>query len=384
MTPGTMARFGWLTVVLGTLACSSASTPGAVDADHGGEARPVDACVTFSAQTDTCMLAFGAATTLSGTLTYDTDAGMLVDDQGMPVAVSTTTIATQAGEVSAILATAIALAPDTRLRAVGSRGFAIVAASTIAFGAGAIVDVSDGGAGARTDCPGAPTSGGNQSGGAAGGGGGGFGSEGGTGGRGNADGTTAAGGAAGTQIALPPGPLGGCRGGEGGDSANQGGAGGGGGGAVWLAAGLQIDIASGGGVNASGGGGAGGTRASGDGDAGGGGGGSGGLIWLEAPRVRSSGTLAANGGGGGEGSGDGSAGRAGTAGLFGTNGAPGGSGGTPTGTDGGLGGSRDLLPGASVTTIQDGGGGGGGGGVGFVHAVSLDATLGNLVSPPAS
>ncbi len=361
--------------------CSFSSAVGG----DGGPETPTDACVTFSAQTDTCLLQAGPELALTGDLEFSTATGVLTDrTTGMPVAVTQQTVTTLGDPVVAIVASSIALAANTRLRAVGTRGFALIAIGTLTLGTNAIIDVSDSGAGARGPCAGGPTQGEGAGGGGAGGGGGGFGGAGGRGGDGNSDniisGTT--GGNPANPSAAPAGPRGGCPGAQGGNGDEPGGLGGHGGGAVWLTAGKLIDIASGAGINAGGGGGRGGTRTTTDGDAGGGGGGSGGVIWLEAPIVRSAGTLAANGGSGGEGSGGSQPGAVGIAGRLDVGRALGGDGSCDVGSAGGAGGHRDDANGLIGATPLPGGGGGGGGGVGFIRVVSGDKTLA-AVSPAA-
>lgn len=376
-----MKLVGWMAAATALAACGFDGAPGAAG---GGDDAPGTVCTSFSAQLDTCVQSFGGPLVLDGAYVFDTDAGMLTR-AGVPVEVTTATLSTNAGKITAILADDVQLAPSTLLRAEGAHAFAILSRGSIALGTAATIDVSDGGAGARATCSVGAMPGANDGGGAAGGGGGGFGGAGGNGGKGNLG--ASAGGTGGAPIAPPSGPLGGCAGAAGGlgDDNDPGGAGGRGGGAVYLAAALEIEIAGSSGIHAGGGGGSGGTKITSNfGDAGGGGGGSGGLIWLEAAVVRSSGILAANGGGGGEASGDGDAGEPGLAGPFGMDRAAGGGDNSPTGTDGGLGGHHLAPDGASVTSEQAGGGGGGGGGVGFVRVTSPDAMLGSLVSPPAS
>ncbi|MDQ3297833.1 MAG: hypothetical protein M3619_14690, partial [Myxococcota bacterium] len=165
--------------------CSFSSPVGGGD---GGPDTPTDACVTFSAQTDTCLLAAGPALMLAGDLEFSTTTGVLTDrTTGMPVAVTHHTLTTLGDPVEAIVASSIALSANTRLRATGTRGFALIAIGTLTLGTSAIVDVSDSGAGARLSCAGGPTQGEGAGGGGAGGGGGGLGGTGGHGGDGNSD-----------------------------------------------------------------------------------------------------------------------------------------------------------------------------------------------------
>jgi hypothetical protein len=365
------------------LAGCSFSTAIDVGADAGD--LPSDACMTYSGQLDTCVLRMGPALELSGTLEFSTLTGMLTSKTtGQNIAVTTEQHGTKGDPVFAILAANVTFAPNTSLRALGSKGFAIISTNAITLGANAVIDVSDNGAGARTSpCEGGPAKGQDDPGGAAGGGGAGFGGEGGRGGNGNSDdffGNTSNGGTAGAVLEAPLGPRGGCPGAPGGDGNEVGGTGGRGGGSVWLAAGNRIELAAGAGINAGGSGGGGGIRTDSQGDAGGGGGGSGGVIWIEAPRVRSMGTLAANGGGGGEGSGGDASGAMGSVGELGTGRASGGTGASTSGAAGGAGGHKLDAKGLQAADPDPGGGGGGGGGVGFIRVVSPDSSL-STVSP---
>lgn len=363
--------------------CSFSSS---VDGNGDASVGPPDACGTFSDQLDTCALHVGPAVELAGQLEFNTLNGQLTNKQtGKVVAVVAEELATKGDPVYAILAQNITLAPNTSLRAMGPNGFALIAIDSITIGTNALVDVSDNGAGARlVACDGAPQAGENDTGGAAGGGGAGFADVGGKGGDGNSDalfGDTSNGGNPGTAIAAAPlGPRGGCPGAKGGDGNEVGGTGGRGGGAVWLAAGRLIELAQGSGINAGGSGGGGGIRTNSQGDAGGGGGGSGGVIWIESPRVRSSGVLAANGGGGGEGSGGDASGAKGNVGSLGIGRAAGGDGASTSGAAGGAGGHLADEKGLKAADPLAGGGGGGGGSVGFIRVLSRDSQL-SVVSP---
>ncbi|MDQ3337037.1 MAG: hypothetical protein M4D80_17890 [Myxococcota bacterium] len=365
------------------LAGCTFSTP--IDVGGDASALPLDACVTFSGQLDTCALRPGPAVELSGTLELSTLTGMLTNKlTGQPVAVFAEQHATKGDPVFAIIAANVTIAPNTSLRAIGPKGFAIISTNAITLGANAVIDVSDNGAGARTAlCDSGPTKGQDDAGGAAGGGGAGFGGAGGRGGDGNSDaflGNTSDGGNPGAVLGAPLGPRGGCPGAPGGNGNETGGTGGRGGGSVWLAAGNRIELAVGAGINAGGSGGGGGIRTNSQGDAGGGGGGSGGVIWIESPRVRSMGTLAANGGGGGEGSGGDASGAMGAVGVLGTSRALGGTGASNSGAAGGAGGHKLDAAGLQAANPDPGGGGGGGGGVGFIRVISPDSSL-STVSP---
>lgn len=370
-------------LLFGLLAGCSFSTTVDVGPDAGD--RPVDACVTFSDQLDTCTLVMGPPVTLSGKLEFSTLTGMLMDKAtGAIVPVATQELATKGDPVYAILAASVSFAPATTIRAIGPHGFAILATDSITLDAGALIDVSANGAGARTAaCPNGPAKGQDDTGGAAGGGGAGFGGAGGEGGDGNSDdffGDTSNGGRGGDVLEAPLGPRGGCPGAPGGNGNEVGGTGGRGGGAVWLAAGNRIELAAGAGINAGGEGGGGGIRTDSQGDAGGGGGGSGGVIWIEAPRVYSAGILAANGGGGGEGSGGDASGAQGMPGQLSIVRAPGGTGASVSGAAGGAGGHKLDAKGLTAADPEPGGGGGGGGGVGFIRVLSPDMTI-STVSP---
>lgn len=222
----------------------------------------------------------------------------------------------------------------------------------------------------------------NSNDGAGGGAGGTFGTKGGDGGRGGGPGGL---GAVGATAQVPTIFRAGCRGSAGGNAVS--GPGGFGGGALYLLAGVSIEIEDR--VDANG---AGGTGAN-SGEAGGGGGGSGGMILLEAPSITligSAAQLTANGGGGGEG-------------TVGTNAQEGdesgdwdeaAAGGTGLSLNGGAGGLGALASGAGGTGVvgisggqnNDGGGGGGGGGVGvvWIKGPAPTGAEANQISPPAT
>jgi len=368
--------------------CGFNSPPGSGDDKPGG-----DACTSFASQVDTCQLTFSGDLMLSGNMTYDTGLQELRVN-GTLMTVAHMTLATQAGDVDAILAHNVRIAAGAGLRATGALPFAIIASGSVTLDEGASIDVSVGGAGAQTSCANPPTAGGGNDGGGAGGGGGGYGGPGGNGGNGNSnaqqpqDKTT--GGTGQVAVTMPAGPLGGCpgaRGGKGNDPGGIAGVGGLGGGALYIAAADRIDFGNGAALTAGGGGGHGGGRSNnggGSGDAGGGGGGSGGMIFLEAAHVMMdpSARIAANGGGGGEGSDNLSRGTDGSPGLTSNSRAFGGFNGAIDGSDGGRGGSAGTTSGEPVTDPSKGGGGGGGGGVGFIRIMSPDQKLGS-VSPAA-
>ncbi|MBA3464576.1 MAG: hypothetical protein H0T46_31885 [Deltaproteobacteria bacterium] len=343
--------------------------------------QPLDACVSFSSQLDTCGKT-GVPLTISGVNTLDTDTGVMMNGNATVALTSAVVVAsTNQIELRVIYASTVMFAANAQLRAVGSRPLAIIAFGNVSLAAGALIDVGAGGAGAFTMCPNGAARGENDSGGGGGGGGGSFAALGGKGGDGNSDGGGSTGGTAGAVVALPAGPRGGCPGSGGGNGDQDGGEGGPAGGALYIASATQIELLGTAAITAGGGGGGGGRQSGfSNGDAGGGGGGSGGLILLEAPKVRSTGVLAANGGGGGEGSGNGDAGNPGARGPASTLRAEGGKMGSPTGTDGGRGGAVAAVTGESPGAAQAGGAGGGGGGAGYIKVASPDRVLGT-VSP---
>ena len=377
-----------LSLLLATTLWGCGFSASGAPAPDGGTSAP-DRCASVSKFYDSCQLTFAGDLVLaSGAYTYDTDHDKLTDATGAEVAVGHVGFATPGDPVDAIYAAHVHLMTGATLRAIGGKGFAILAHDLIVLDGNAAIDVSAGGAGARATCgSAAPDPGANDSGGAGGGGGGGFGAAGGRGGNGNKDhgvfGSDSMGGKGGAAAVIPGGPRGGCPGAAGGQGDDHGGAGGLGGGAVYLVAGDRITLAAGAVINAGGAGGGGGGGGGANGDAGGGGGGAGGMLWLEAPHVLApAGSLVANGGGGGEGSGNGVAGAAGNPGTLTAARATGGSGGGSSGTGGALGGSQDTAAGDSVMGDDDGGGGGGGGSVGFIHIDSSDFQHGT-VSPSA-
>lgn len=358
---------------------ADATADGGAGSDSGSDGN--GACTSFAKLVDTCLLSFEADLIVNGTASYDTDAHVLmIGGTATPFAVKTVMIG--ADPVDVISAHDVHLGMQATFRATGSHGLAIIASHDVLIDTDAQIDVSRGGAGARTSCSGGATRGQGNNNGAGGGGGGGFGDAGGNGGEGNHDGPKAPGGSQGpAEPSFPTGFHGGCPGADGGAGDLPGGAGGQAGGALYLVAADRMVFTSTGPLDAGGDGGKGGGHTMNNGDAGGGGGGSGGLLILEAPDILASGaSIAANGGGGGEGSDNNGAGRDGTRGGLTSAPAPGGSGGADKGSDGGDGGSETSTAGLSVTANADGGGGGGGGGVGFIRVVSPHPMFG-AVSP---
>jgi hypothetical protein len=348
--------------------CVSGAPPGDSGSGGPGDDGSAGGCTSFAALVNTCQLSFEADLIVNGAASYDTDAHVLmIGGTATPFALKTLMIGPD--QVDVISAHDVHLEPSAILRATGSHGLAIIASHDFLIDTDAQIDVSRGGAGARTSCPGGATRGQSNNNGAGGGGGGGFGGAGGSGGGGNHDGPPAQGGSQGmAEPSFPIGFHGGCPGANGGTGDLPGGAGGQGGGALYLVAANRMAFPSSAPLDAGGGGGRGGGHIGNNGDAGGGGGGSGGLLYLEAPQILASGaTIAANGGGGGEGSDGNGGGVDGAPGNLSTDRASGGSGGATSGSDGGEGGSAVGSAGLSVTANADGGGGGGGGGVGFIR-----------------
>jgi hypothetical protein len=375
----------WLSILLlGACSFEQGAVP-TIEVDAGID--PVDApqgCKSFSSQVDTCaMEASTQDLTLTGMNTYDTATGELTAGTTR-VAITRMTVAGTSGPIELLIVRDFQLTANARLRATGPNPLGILAFGAITIEGSAAIDVSAGGAGARTSCTGGAIVGVPNVGGAGGGGGGGFAAAGGAGGNADSDGTATAGGPGGAAVTAPLGPLGGCPGARGGNGDDNGGAGGSAGGAIYLVAADRIVLAPGSAIHAGGGGGEGGDAGfASNGDAGGGGGGSGGMVMIEAPIVRSAGAFAANGGGGGEASGGGGSGDNGDNAGVTVSAAAGGSGSSTTGTDGAIGGAQASPQGASVSVIDKGGGGGGGGSVGFILILSKDAMV-TIASPSPS
>jgi len=310
-----------------------------------------------------------------------------------------TMIATQKNntQVRVIVASAVTINDNVKLRAVGSLPRVIYTPGAMTIGGTIGVESHAGdatqvaGARAINACPGSqnmngtgPASGNNGAGG--GGGGGAFNGHGGDGG---ADGNGDAGGSGGTAVTPPNGLLGGCPGGNGGPSGADPTSvppGGAGGGAIELIAEGPINFVQHGQVLAGGAGGT-GSGINGAGSAGGGGGGgSGGYIGLATrTSIKLMGGmnhLAANGGGGGAGGRNaGMPGEDGHPDATRANGGPKNSG----GSDGGKGGAgaAATADGVSANAASSDSGGGGGGGVGYILVQAPPGSLTNMgtISP---
>ena len=220
-----------------------------------------------------------------------------------------------------------------------------------------------------------------------GGGGGGHGGSGGAGGDTSSGTLGGAGGVFHGTAVLEP-LTGGSGGGSGGDTGNRSGSGGPGGGALELVAGGNLVVR--GRIDAGGGGGRGGRGGALYGAGPGGGGGSGGSILLQAPTIRVSGVVAANGGGGGGGGHGVDAGNAGQDGQGSLVAARGGTGARPGENDGGAGGAGDHPDGHDAPDVAGSSlevhTGGGGGAAGILRFNGRDVDLdGATLSPsPAS
>jgi len=270
-------------------------------------------------------------------------------------------------ELCVVLAQIVSISNDTRY----SGGRPIVLVGTDRVEINGEIDVSQG-AGANTGACSGGAAGVNDTGagavaGAGGGGGGGFGDDGADGGDGNGGN-----GGNGSNKVDATYVRGGCPGFKGGNSSSgTGGARGEGGGGIYLISGVIIEMS--GSINASGGGGRGGPN-----KGGGGGGGAGGLIGFDAPDVRVSGYVFANGGGGGEGGGGGSGGMDGQDPPF-WNQIPDGGSGNSAGGNGGNGAYTSVA--AVVGSNGTNGGGGGGGGPGRIVVYATTNQLGTAISP---
>lgn len=258
------------------------------------------------------------------------------------------------------------------IRAQGSLPLGLLAHTSLTIRSNVTIDVSGasmGAAGNVAGCAGA--NGGNNGNGGGGGAGGSFGTSGGNGAAvmGAGAGSTAA------PAVTPTFLRGGCAGGRGGNAGtSSGGDGGNGGGAVYLLAGVQLEID--GRINASG---SGGLATTGGGRGGGGGGGSGGMIALWAGNqitVAPGAQIWANGGGGAAGSDGSDIGDGGGASTSPGARAPGGSANASGCTNGGDG-ANNGLAGADGGPGGDKSGGGGGGGVGWIENVGP----GGAISP---
>lgn len=326
---------------------------------------------------------------LADATTIDTTAQSI---SGQVLAVGVFTLETQPGggpQLAVLRVGSLTVPSASTVRVIGSRPLLVIAQTDITIsgilnGGARQGEPGPGGSAQSTARAGQGTAGANDGNiGDSGGAGGGYGTVGGTGGAaGNNNMSlsvprTAGGPAYGDAVLTML--AGGGGGGVGSPCTQLGGAGGG---AIQLSSYGAVHIA--GVVTVGGGGGARGTICANTGGSAGGGG-SGGAIFVEAPRVEVSGTLAANGGSGGAGS-DSPANLQGTAGTDGrltAEAAPGAPtvGATNVGAKGGDGGWRDAPPTTGDDTLY-GNGGGGGGAVGRIvlRAASL-ADTGSVASP---
>jgi hypothetical protein len=286
-----------------------------------------------------------------------------------------------------VAATDITVPPGSTLAVMGSRPLVLIATGKLAI-AGTI-DASShatpqrvAGAGAGAACS-APAAAPSKHGGGAGGSFGGTGGDG-AGNSGNDTGGTHAAIAASTAELRA-----GCRGQDAGTVVESFGVGGDGGGAIYLVAGMTLDVT--GSIAASGAAGTGGRctpapckNGSGDDANGGGGGGSGGMIVLDAPAIAIAGSVFADGGGGGEGASHSLDGVAGSE-PDGTAPAAGGTGPADHGGNGGAGTHADASSGTAGqpgSGGDPGGGGGGGGGAGVIVLRGATPTVTGTISPP--
>lgn len=366
----------WLVAACG-FTPSAATSDGSVADSRNPDSRhdAAQGCESYSTQLDTCMIGSGANLdlTLSGSNSYNTDTHVLTESSATS-SPPHVVVMTSTGPVDVLFVGSFTLGGTFRIT--GSNAFGIAAAGGVTIDG--TIDLTNAGAGARTDAQcGAATgmAGMQDASGGGGGGGGAFHGNGGGGGQGDSDNGPSTGGDGGTSIARPAGLLGGCDGGKGGDAGGNGGNGGDGGGAIVIAAHDSISVT--GNINVGGGGGHKGNKS----DGGGGGGGSGGMILLESATVTISGVLAANGGGGAEGGDTSNDGVAGTTGDVTSTRAPGGSGNANEGGDGGGGGAGSTNDGVTPSQLKKGGGGGGGGGTGYIAIAGVPITLGSTISP---
>lgn len=319
---------------------------------------------------------------IPGSATYDTDTHMLVSAVGAATQPAHAVVRTPTGSIDVLFVRDFLLSAGATLTVTGSLPFGIAAIGNVEITG--VLDVSAGGAGARTAAACSASqgqNGDNHIGGGYGAGGGGYHGKGGSGTQGDAGQGTASFGIGGAKIDRPADLLGGCSGGKGGDGQGlAGGGGGGGGGAVVIATPGTITIA--GAIDVGGGGGKGGQGGN-AGAGGGGGGGSGGMILLECKTLEQGGALVANGGGGGEGgySERGADGAPGTRTPLRARGGESIQMGGGNGGDGGAGASHDGQP-APYPGAIGGGGGGGGGGTGYIAVACPSLANTGVISPP--
>jgi hypothetical protein len=347
-------------------------------------------CASFvSAHFDACSIgspSAGLDLTMSGTYTYNTDAGTLEDPLGTPIVHQSVMADLNGVNTRIVSVDALTLAAVATLRGEGSLPLVIAAwgdveiAGTINFDSRRGQPPAAGANPAACENSGAAQGDSNSSGGG-GGGGGGFGGKGGNGGNGNNNNNESSGGAGGVGLLQPPAEVrGGCASASGGSALLAAAEASAGGGAIQLTSKTMLSIS--GSIFAGGAGGFGGPQ---DSRAGGSGGGSGGFIGLQAPiiEIDDAALIVANGGGGGEGTSSARTGVSGQDSRHTLAQASGGDGNTEFGTGGGKGGADTTLAGESVTDSLVSGAGGGGGSVGFVLLWSPSfAGTGAVVSPP--
>src|SRR5262245_52806997 len=131
-------------------ACSFDPGVGATQPDaNAPDSLGTPGCHSFSSQFDTCLLTpSDASLTLSGQHTHATTMGKLYNGTP-PAAITRMQIAGKAGPLEVLIVDDFRMATNARLRATGTTPLAILAFGSIAIDAGATIDVSAGGAGAR-------------------------------------------------------------------------------------------------------------------------------------------------------------------------------------------------------------------------------------------
>jgi hypothetical protein len=144
--PSRLTTLAWMSMVV---ACGQVEPRTAPASDASD-------CMSFASQVDTCTLDLQHDLTLTGVATYDTTTHELIV-QGAVQVVAHTSFTGLAGDVEALLARDVQIGSNATLHATGGLPLAIIASGAVTLGAGATVDVSAGGAGARSSCPDAAT-----------------------------------------------------------------------------------------------------------------------------------------------------------------------------------------------------------------------------------